>query len=146
MVGKSTWVKTSPIFPKITGYPVLPDHYEPGPHFEYKFLQIPPGSGPETIETDVIIVGSGPGGGVCAKNLAEAGHRVLVVDKGYYFAPSQLPMTEEAASIHMMDNGGVQPSDDNSVIILSGNTWGGGGTINCKYFRYDMPTEFDPNY
>ena len=45
------------------------------------------------IYTDVVIVGSGCGGGVSAKNLAEAGHKVIVVEKAYHYSPQHLPMT-----------------------------------------------------
>lgn len=101
-------------------------------HFEYSFEQF--GSGGfeagragtesiagvehEVIETDVVIVGSGCGGGVCAKNIAEAGHKVLVVDKGYYFSPSQLPMSEKDGGIHLYVDGGVVSSDDASMLVF----------------------------
>lgn len=75
-----------------------------------------------------MIVGSGCGGGVCAKNLAEAGHRVMVLDKGYYFSPSQLPMSEKDGGIHLYVDGGVVTSDDASITVIAGSSWGGGGT------------------
>lgn len=131
-ISKSLWLKTSPTFGKVSGFPAVPEHYKPGPHFEYEFMQFSPStnSQPEVIETDVVIVGSGCGGAVSAKNLAEAGHRVVVVDKAYYYPPSQLPMNEEAGGIHLYDNGGADNSDDSSVTIVAGSAWGGGGTVN----------------
>jgi choline dehydrogenase-like flavoprotein len=129
-IAKSLWLKTSPTFHKISGFPAVPNHWKPGPHFEYEFIQISSGSEPQVIETDVVIVGSGCGGAVCAKNLAEAGHQVLVVDKSYYYPPSQLPMTEEEGGIHLFQNGGVEVTDDSSISLIAGSTWGGGGTIN----------------
>lgn len=129
-VSKSLWLRTSPLFQKLSGYPKVPNHYQPGPAFEYQFLQFPSGQGPEVIETDVVIVGSGCGGGVCAKNLAEAGHRVIVADKSYYYPPSQLPMSEDEGSVHLFDNGGVTMTDDGSVPVIAGSCWGGGGTVN----------------
>jgi choline dehydrogenase-like flavoprotein len=126
---KSLWIKSSPTFARLAGVPSTPEGFR-GKHFEYKFEQFEAGEGPEVIETDVVIVGSGCGGAVCAKNLAEAGHRVLVVDKGYYFSPAQLPMTEVAGSVHLFDNGGVTMTDDGSVSIIAASTWGGGGTVN----------------
>lgn len=65
---------------------------------------MPSGTGPEVVETDVVIVGSGCGGGVCAKNLAEAGYKVLVVDKSYYFPPESLPMSEREGGVHLYEN------------------------------------------
>ena len=67
---------------------------------------------------------------MCAKNLAEAGHRVIVVDKAYYWAPKYLPMTEKDAGIHLFANGGVEQSDNGSIAVIAGQGWGGGGTIN----------------
>lgn len=45
------------------------------------FLQIPLGDQPEVIKADVVVISSGCGGGIMAKNLAKAGQRVLVVEK-----------------------------------------------------------------
>ena len=67
---------------------------------------------------------------MCAKNLAEAGHRVIVTDKSYHWGPEHLPMRETEAAFHLFANGGVETSDDTSIGIISGSAWGGGGTIN----------------
>jgi choline dehydrogenase-like flavoprotein len=130
LIGKSLWLKTSPTYHRISGFSATPNHYKPGSHYEYEFLQFPPGSEPEVVEADVVIVGSGCGGAVCAKNLAEAGHRVLVADKSYYYPPERLPMSEEQGGIHLFENGGIELTDDASVGIIAGSTWGGGGTVN----------------
>ncbi|XMA08295.1 hypothetical protein WAI453_001086 [Rhynchosporium graminicola] len=129
-IAKSIWLKTSPTFHKVSGYPPLPHHFKAKSGHKYDFLQFSSGEEPEIVETDVVIVGSGCGGAVCAKNLAEAGHRVLVVEKSYHYPPSQLPMTEEAGGIHLYENGGSIQTDDGSTSIVAGSTWGGGGTVN----------------
>ncbi|TAQ85176.1 hypothetical protein B7494_g6507 [Chlorociboria aeruginascens] len=130
-IGKNLWAKTSNQLEKVTGFPAVPNDYKPPSNpYEYEFLQFQAGSEPQVIETDVVIVGSGCGGAVCAKNLAEAGHRVVVVDKSYYFPPSQLPMTQEQGSIHLYENGGATVTDDSSVTVVAGSNWGGGGTVN----------------
>ncbi|KAL8649238.1 MAG: hypothetical protein Q9210_004522 [Variospora velana] len=126
----STYVKASATINPVLGFPRAPVHGKPGKGFDYDFLQLPPGDDQEIIETDVVIVGSGCGGGVCAKNLAEAGHRLLVTDRGYHFSAKHLPMTTADAAIHLFHNGGVDVSDDNSVSFIAGQSWGGGGTIN----------------
>ncbi|KAI4129580.1 MAG: hypothetical protein LQ338_002154 [Usnochroma carphineum] len=126
----ATYVKESPTINPILGFPRAPVHGKPGKDFDYSFLQLPPGDDQEVIKTDVVIVGSGCGGGVCAKNLAEAGHRVLVADRAYHFSARHLPMSSTDAGIHLFHNGGIDTSDDNSVSFIAGQAWGGGGTIN----------------
>lgn len=149
-IAQISWLMNASVFRDLTGYPVVPVDWRPGPDFDFSFLQfsarrqaepqtakaeaaVPSSSSSSltatTVETDILIVGSGCGGGVCAKVLAEAGHRVIVVDKGYYFPPSMLPMTGGAAGRYLFD-GSVGSSVDNSVSISAGSNWGGGGTVN----------------
>ena len=127
---QAVWLKTSPTYNNIIGFPRAPVHGKPGKGFDYEFIQFPPGSEPETIETDVVIIGSGCGGAVCAKNIAESGERVIVADRAFHFPPEHLPMTEADGSVHLFQNGGMEFSDDSSILVVAGQTWGGGGTIN----------------
>ena len=112
------------------GFPKAPVHGKPGKGFDYSFVQFPPGTEPEVLETDVVIIGSGCGGGVCAKNVAEAGHRVIVVEKAYHYPTQHLPMTEADAAIHLFMNGGIIQNDEGSVAVIAGQAFGGGGTVN----------------
>lgn len=114
----------------ILGFPRAPVHGKPGKGFEYNFLQLPPSSEIQVLHTDVVIVGSGCGGAVCAKNLAEAGHSVIVLDKSYHWGPEHLPMTERDSGIHLFANGGIESADDGSICVIAGQAWGGGGTVN----------------
>jgi hypothetical protein len=127
---KNLWMKTSPTYTRLAGFPHAPADYKPGPYFDYDFLKFTSGKEPEVIKTDVVIVGSGCGGAVCAKNLAEAGHRVLVVEKSYHYPPTSLPMTEEAGTVHLFEDGGACSSDDGSIVVTAASVWGGGGTVN----------------
>lgn len=129
-IGKSVWLKSSPTYARIAGVPSVPAQYEPGPDFPFEFIQFGAGSEPAVFETDVVIVGSGCGGAVCAKNLAESGQRVLVLEKAYYYPPSQLPMKEDVGWLHLFENGGVESTDDGSLGMIAGAAWGGGGTVN----------------
>jgi hypothetical protein len=126
---QSLWAATSPTMSKIIGMPRGPTHVKLGQGFEFQFLQFPPDS-TEIIETDVVIVGSGCGGAVCAANLAQAGYKVMVVEKAYHFPPTHFPMKESEAPAHIFMNGGVEVSDDNSISVIAGSVWGGGGTVN----------------
>ena len=127
---KALWVKQSPTLGPTIGFPRIPVHGKLNQDFDYHFIQLPPNISPEVIETDVIIVGSGCGGAVCAKNLAEAGYRVLVAEKAYHYPAKHLPMTEADAGINLYQNGGVFQSDENSIVVVAGQAWGGGGTVN----------------
>ncbi|KAF1914723.1 hypothetical protein BDU57DRAFT_531159 [Ampelomyces quisqualis] len=127
---KQTWIKVTPSLRRVLGIPRVPIGMKPGKAFEYHFIQFPPDDQPETIETDVVIVGSGCGGAVSAKNLAEAGHRVLVVENSYHWTPNHFPMSELQGLHHLFMNGALISSDDTSTNIVAGQSWGGGGTVN----------------
>lgn len=128
-----TWLSLSPTLLRVIDFPNVPVNYRPpGPEtgFPFEFLRLPADDAPAVIETDVVIVGSGFGGGMTAKKLAEAGHRVVVVEKGYHWPPQHFPMHINDGARHLFANRGAELSDDSSMAIVSGETWGGGGTIN----------------
>lgn len=83
------------------------------------------------LEFDVIVVGSGAGGGVAAAELSLAGHSVLVIEKGRYYHQSEMVIEEEKAYINMYDGGGSPFTAENgSVYCLAGSTLGGGTALN----------------
>lgn len=92
---KQTWIKTTETLPRFLGLPRVPVGMIPGTAFDYEFIQFPSADEPEIIETDVVIVGSGCGGAVAARNLSEAGHRVIVVEKAHHWTPDHYPMREQ---------------------------------------------------
>lgn len=135
MLIKQNWAKASSTLGPTLSFPRVPLHGSPSPGFDYSFLQLPSlppnhQNEPEELDTDVVIVGSGCGGAVCAANLAAAGHRVLVVDRGYHWPAAHFPMTQTEGLGHMFMHGGSQVSDDASTVALAGQVWGGGGTVN----------------
>lgn len=146
-LAKVVFTATNEGFQNLSGFPVTPLGWKPPPTFPYEFIQLPaapqppqPSSKlsklthhpapPVELETDVVIVGSGCGAGVCAKNLAEAGWRVLVLDKGYHFDSAFLPMASQEHLLHMIDGAGAITSTDNSILVVAGSCFGGGGTVN----------------
>jgi hypothetical protein len=127
---KKSWVLSSGTLNHVLGFPPIPIPLKPTNGFPYTFLQFPAGDEPEVVETDVVIIGSGCGGAVAAKNLGEAGLRVIVVEKSYCYSSKSFPMAQNEAYINMFENAGAIMSEDGTVAIMAGSTWGGGGTVN----------------
>lgn len=141
-LAKVIYTATNPRFHAISGYPATPAGWSPKPTFPFEFIQFPQATAssleggrpqsaaPIEIEYDVVIVGSGCGAGVCAKVLSEAGHRVVVVEKGYHFDSSSFPMAQGNHFFWLLDGAGAVNSDNNAILVVSGSNVGGGGTIN----------------
>ncbi|KAI9153842.1 hypothetical protein LWI28_017390 [Acer negundo] len=82
------------------------------------------------VKCDAVVVGSGSGGGVIAGVLSKAGYKVLVLEKGSYFARKNLSLLEGPTMDQMYLSGGMLATDDMGVVVLAGSTVGGGSTIN----------------
>ncbi len=83
-----------------------------------------------TLECDVVVVGSGAGGGVVAGLLAEAGKSVVVLDKGENPAPERFTQVEgEMLNAFYLD-AGLMMTQSGSMPILAGSALGGGTVIN----------------
>jgi choline dehydrogenase-like flavoprotein len=95
-----------------------------------KTLRLITPSGETTLEADVVVVGSGSGGGVAAAVLAQAGKRVIVLEAGGYRNESDFVQLELAAYQNLFLRGGFFPSADGMVSIAAGATVGGGSTVN----------------
>ncbi len=85
---------------------------------------------PLELAADVVIVGSGAGGGICAARLAETGLRPLVIEAGPYVAEPRMPRVEAAAFRDLYLDRGTTSTSDLGVMILAGHGLGGGTTIN----------------
>ncbi|KAI7905336.1 uncharacterized protein BX663DRAFT_502483 [Cokeromyces recurvatus] len=83
-----------------------------------------------SFTVDVVVVGSGAGGGVAAAELAKAGYTVLVIEKGRYFHQSEIVQAEEECYKNMYDTGTATLSTNGSIQCLAGSTMGGGTEVN----------------
>ncbi|GAA2362952.1 GMC family oxidoreductase [Saccharopolyspora halophila] len=84
----------------------------------------------EMLEADVVVVGSGAGGGTIAGMLASQGKRVVVLERGHASSERDYRQLELEAGKAMMYRGGLTVSADGNVGLLAGATLGGGTTIN----------------
>jgi len=82
------------------------------------------------IEADVVVCGSGAGGGVVAGVLAQAGRRVVVLEKGPNPVASRMTQIEgEMLGAWYLD-GGLLMTQSGSMPLLAGSCVGGGTVIN----------------
>ncbi|KIY02207.1 uncharacterized protein Z520_02345 [Fonsecaea multimorphosa CBS 102226] len=129
-LARQIWLGTSPNLHRILDFPEIPKHIERNPSYDFKFHDFASPSVSTTLSADVVIIGSGCGAGVVASHLSRAGLKCLVLEKSYHFPSTHFPMSAPSAGEHLMENGGLMVSDDASVGILAGSTFGGGGTVN----------------
>lgn len=87
-------------------------------------------SGDTTLEVDVVVVGSGAGGGLVAGELAMAGKSVVVLEKGGYNNESNFTYQEAQATSELYLKRGTLTSKDLGVVVLAGSTLGGGTVVN----------------
>jgi choline dehydrogenase-like flavoprotein len=85
---------------------------------------------PESLTTEILIIGSGSGGATAARLLSEAGHEVVVLEEGRDLVWAERTQRDAAMYDQLyMDRGG-RASQDLSVSVLQGRVLGGGGVIN----------------
>jgi choline dehydrogenase-like flavoprotein len=82
------------------------------------------------IEADVVVVGSGAGGGVTAEILALAGLKVVIVEEGPLMSSTDFQMRERDAYEHLYQESAGRQTSDHGVTILQGRCVGGSTTVN----------------
>jgi choline dehydrogenase-like flavoprotein len=97
-------------------------------------LGLPFGEGtadsPMTLDADVVVVGSGAGGGVIAAMLAAAGRSVVVLEAGPFVDEPSMPDDELDAFGRLYLNHGLLSTWDGSITMLAGSAVGGGTLVN----------------
>jgi long-chain-alcohol oxidase len=94
-----------------------------------KALTVTPVGGDVRLECDVVIVGSGAGGGAAAGVLAAAGLDVIVLESGDYYDDEDFDGSEFRA-ITRYYMGAPIATHDQSVGLLAGSCLGGGTVVN----------------
>ena len=95
---------------------------------------------PEEISCDVVIVGSGAGGGCVAAGLAEQGFDVVILEKGGYYTESDFHHEESRSMRDMYLYGSTLTTSDLGCRIIAGSAVGGGTLVNyTTSFRTPEP-------
>ena len=82
------------------------------------------------FEADVVIVGTGAGGGTSAEILAEAGLKVVLIEEGALRTSSDFRNDEATGYAELYQEGAARASKDGGIGILQGRTVGGSTTVN----------------
>jgi choline dehydrogenase-like flavoprotein len=90
-------------------------------------------TGDTELDCDVVVVGSGAGGGTAAGVLASAGLDVVVVEAGGYWSEEDFDGAELSGYARMYLNGGGVATDDQSIGLLAGSCLGGGTVVNYTW-------------
>lgn len=120
------------------------DALRPPPSWEAMGYPGPDGPPPETtktvqtlnittdarLECDVVVVGSGAGGGTAAGVLASSGLDVVVLEAGDYRNESDFTHLEADAYRDMYLDKALSSTADGGILMLAGATLGGGTVIN----------------
>lgn len=95
----------------------------------------------EIVECDVVIVGTGAGGGTAAEILVQAGLEVVLIEEGPLRTTSDFRLDERTAYRDLYQEGGGRMTRDGSMTILQGRSVGGSTTVNwTSSFRTPEPT------
>src|SRR3954447_9088365 len=84
----------------------------------------------DTLEADVVVVGSGAGGATIAGTLAKQGRKVVVLEASGYFTEQDFNQLELPAYQEMYWRGGPTPTADGNISLQAGTTLGGGTVVN----------------
>jgi choline dehydrogenase-like flavoprotein len=84
----------------------------------------------QTIEADVIIIGTGAGGGVSAEVLSQAGLKVVMIEEGGLFTSDNFNMDELQAYGDLYQEGAGRTTKDGAISIFQGRAVGGTTVVN----------------
>jgi choline dehydrogenase-like flavoprotein len=120
----------------------IPDPIREGLARGWKVVDAAASTRDQELEFDVVVIGSGAGGGVTAEILAEAGLNVAIVEEGPLVGSSELfNMREREAYPRLYQESAGRQTLDKGVTILQGRCVGGGTTVNwTSSFRTPLRT------
>ncbi|WP_076415694.1 GMC family oxidoreductase [Shewanella sp. UCD-KL12] len=84
----------------------------------------------QSLEADVVIVGSGAGGGVAAEILTDAGLSVIIIEGGPLKSSESFNMEERRAYPNLYQQAAAMKTKDKAIGIFQGRAVGGSTTVN----------------
>jgi len=94
-----------------------------------------------TAEADVVVIGTGAGGGTTAEILARSGLSVILVEEGRLYYQKDFKMDEQTSYANLYQEGMSRVTRDGAIAILQGRCVGGSTTVNwTSSFRTPAPT------
>ena len=92
------------------------------------------------LTAEVCVIGSGAGGAVVAKELAEAGRDVVLLEQGGHYTKEDFTQREDEMMPLLYEDMGQRATIDQTVMILQGRNVGGSTVHNlCYCFRTPPP-------
>ena len=85
---------------------------------------------PLNLECDVLVIGTGAGGGTAAEIFAEQGLKVIMLEEGPLQTSNDFDMQEKKAYSSLYQEGLTRGSSDGGFTIMQGRTVGGSTTVN----------------
>ena len=107
-----------------------PDPIKAGLARGWKVIDAAAATRDHEIQCDVVVVGSGAGGGVTAEILAQAGLQVALVEEGPLVGAAEFRMREREAYPRLYQESAARQTLDKGITILQGRCVGGGTTVN----------------
>jgi choline dehydrogenase-like flavoprotein len=109
---------------------IIPDPIEAGLARGWQVIDASTLQNDRTLDADVVVVGSGAGGGVTAEILALSGLKVVIVEEGALKSSRDFRMREADAYPALYQESAARKTRDKGITILQGRTVGGSTTVN----------------
>jgi choline dehydrogenase-like flavoprotein len=109
---------------------VIPDPIEAGLARGWKVIDGASLDADRVFEADVVVIGTGAGGGVTAEILALSGLKVILVEEGALKSSRDFRMREADAYPSLYQESAARKTRDKGVNILQGRSVGGSTTVN----------------
>ncbi len=123
--------------------PIIPDPIREGIAKGWKHIDASTIDSDRSLAADVVVIGSGAGGGVTAEILARSGLKVIVVEEGALKSSGDFKMREAEAYPSLYQESAARKTADKGINILQGRAVGGSTTVNWTSSFRTPPATLD---